>query len=114
MISFKNGAVVDQAAPAIEHMLWRLKQLPFDLIVTSGNDSTHKEGSKHYVDQALDLRSWSFPEGTHEGVRWVLERALNSAPVPPVPFRVLFEGDHFHCQVAKGHWWGVDGVRSEV
>jgi len=106
MISFKAGAVVNKEAPAIAHMLARFATLPFDITITSGNDSTHKVGSKHYHDQALDVRSWTFPTATHEGIRWVLERALNATPVPPVPFRVLLESDHFHCQVAMGHSWG--------
>lgn len=28
-----------------------------DLFVTSGNDSVHMRGSKHYTDEALDLRT---------------------------------------------------------
>jgi hypothetical protein len=28
-----------------------------DMLVTSGNDSTHKKGSKHYEDKALDFRT---------------------------------------------------------
>ena len=28
-----------------------------DMLVTSGNDSNHKKGAKHYSDQALDFRT---------------------------------------------------------
>mgnify|MGYP001580899357 CR=1 FL=1 len=28
-----------------------------DMLVTSGNDSKHITGSKHYIDQALDFRT---------------------------------------------------------
>lgn len=28
-----------------------------DMLVTSGNDSKHKKGSKHYSDEALDFRT---------------------------------------------------------
>ena len=28
-----------------------------DMLVTSGNDSTHMQGSKHYTDEALDFRT---------------------------------------------------------
>jgi hypothetical protein len=35
--------------------------LPTELRITSGNDSTHMDGSKHYTDEALDVRSKSFP-----------------------------------------------------
>jgi hypothetical protein len=35
--------------------------LPFDVIITSGNDSKHMKTSKHYSDEALDVRSKNFP-----------------------------------------------------
>jgi hypothetical protein len=28
-----------------------------DMLITSGNDSTHMDGSKHYTDEALDFRT---------------------------------------------------------
>ena len=31
--------------------------LTADMLVTSGNDSTHAEGSRHYEDAALDFRT---------------------------------------------------------
>lgn len=37
------------------------QSLPHDVTITSGNDSTHMTGSKHYVDAALDIRSKNFP-----------------------------------------------------
>jgi hypothetical protein len=33
---------------------------PPDLVVTSGNDSTHRDRSRHYDDRALDFRSKTF------------------------------------------------------
>ncbi len=33
---------------------------PADLMVTSGNDSKHMTGSKHYTNNALDFRTKSF------------------------------------------------------
>ena len=34
---------------------------PVDVLITSGNDSTHMTGSKHYTYEALDIRSKNFP-----------------------------------------------------
>lgn len=34
---------------------------PVDVLVTSGNDSKHMVGSKHYTYEALDIRSKNFP-----------------------------------------------------
>ena len=33
----------------------------WDVTITSGNDSKHKKGSKHYTDEAIDIRSKNFP-----------------------------------------------------
>ena len=35
--------------------------LPYTMFVTSGNDSTHRRGSKHYTDEALDFRTKHLP-----------------------------------------------------
>ena len=32
-----------------------------DMVITSGNDSTHMEGSKHYTGEALDVRTKHLP-----------------------------------------------------
>lgn len=31
------------------------------VVITSGNDSTHMQGSRHYSDNALDIRTKDFP-----------------------------------------------------
>lgn len=36
-------------------------QEPNDVTITSGNDSKHMKGSKHYSDAALDVRTKNFP-----------------------------------------------------
>jgi hypothetical protein len=74
---------------------------PTDLVITSANDSTHGDGSRHYRDEAIDLRSKTFPEGLKEPFRADLQRRLGPK------FRVLLENrgtlnEHFHCQVKKG------------
>lgn len=34
---------------------------PVDIVITSGTDGKHKQGSMHYVGAALDVRSKNFP-----------------------------------------------------
>lgn len=81
--------------------LGKLAGQPDDLVITSANDSTHGEDSRHYSDEALDIRSKSFSHQTKEIFRKSLESNLGPK------FRVLFEGkgtdnEHFHAQVKKG------------
>lgn len=37
------------------------RSLPHDVYITSGNDSAHMVGSKHYTNEAVDIRSKNFP-----------------------------------------------------
>lgn len=80
-----------------------------DLWVTSGNDSTHGTGSRHYSDEAIDVRSHNFRSRMAKRYfREWYERTLGPQ------FRVLLEGEgtdneHFHAQVRKGHVYVSEG-----
>lgn len=75
MVKIKTGvkpkilvilAAVANASQALDH----------DVVVTSGNDSTHMTGSKHYRYEALDIRSKNFPsaKAKREFIRAVQKR----------------------------------------
>lgn len=74
-----------------------------DLVITSGNDSRHGANSRHYVDEAIDVRSHNFASrAAKREFRATFEAALGPQ------FRVLLEcegtaNEHFHAQVRKGH-----------
>src|SRR5574343_1645784 len=74
---------------------------PEDLVITSLNDSTHKKQSRHYTNEACDVRSKSFrDEKAKAAFVSQLEATLGSG------FTVLYEmpgGDsqHFHIQPRK-------------
>lgn len=109
----KTGAVFHRFTPALVHMLNVLLQMaqegrdlvpgmPEDLVITSAHDSTHAATSRHYKDEALDLRSKSFP---HRAAKDLFRMNLQSRLGPK--FTVLFENEgqaqeHFHVQVKKG------------
>lgn len=49
-----------------------------DMLVTSGNDSTHMAGSKHYSDNALDFRTKQLTSGEkHELIAALTHRLGN-------------------------------------
>lgn len=83
-------------------------ETPSELIITSINDSVHMKNSRHYLDEAVDLRSKSFP--TRNAKLHFVERLsslLNCHQDDPSKFTVLFENEgapeeHFHVQVKKG------------
>ena len=72
--------------------------LSHDVTITSGNDSKHMTGSKHYTYEALDIRSKNFPtaKAKREFMAAVLKR-LGSG----YQMILEFEGgvnEHFHLE----------------
>lgn len=73
-----------------------------DVVITSINDSTHGPTSRHYTDEAVDLRVHNFPT---DAARHRFAAALR-AELGPV-FTVLYEAPgtpnaHMHVQPKKG------------
>jgi hypothetical protein len=61
LLKFKAGVVVSKQAIIAAAVVNAANVLGFSnsviITVTSGNDSKHKKGSKHYEDKALDVRT---------------------------------------------------------
>jgi hypothetical protein len=65
MLTTKPGVRFATITPALLYMLSTVERLsrtlfalPAEgLVITSGSDSTHMAGSKHYTGEAIDLRS---------------------------------------------------------
>lgn len=110
MIHFKDSVRIKVLTPALRHIIIVLDNLnaqaipnyPVNWTITSINDSKHMAGSKHYINQAVDLRSKNF--GSKVLKLEFVER-LSFALGPQ--FTVLYENagtpnEHFHIQVKKG------------
>lgn len=103
MVTCKSTVRLKVVTPALLSILQGLVEVdrrplpgqPRELTITSINDSDHVEGSKHYTNEAVDLRSRTFEPGSVEPFRIYLEATLGSS------FRVIFERDHFHVQVKR-------------
>ena len=61
-------------------------------VVTSGNDAYHKKGSKHYTDQAIDLRVWGFDDRQRRSAHVWIAKVLGR------DFDVVDEIDHLHLE----------------
>ena len=107
----KSSAVrFEEFSVSICHILFALERInrlnlcpqPEHLVITSANDGRHKIDSKHYKNQALDLRSKSFKtEEMKHHFMTVLRNELGPK------FAILYEypgevNEHFHIQVKKG------------
>ncbi|MBB5712341.1 conjugal transfer protein TraG N-terminal domain-containing protein [Sphingomonas xinjiangensis] len=105
-LSVKGSADVDSldprivaALPAIASTAERLG-LP-DPVITSGNDSKHKAHSRHYQDQAVDLRANTI--SVAEGQQWAatLQRELGSGYFVQYEYdRKKPDNRHVHLQTA--------------
>jgi|SRR3990167_11011318 len=110
MVSCKPSVRFKRFTPAMMTLLnalyaadlGKVEGQPEDLVITSANDSTHGDGSRHYTDEALDVRSKTFAtEQAKDAFRANLTKQLGPK------FTVLYEGkgtpnQHFHCQPKKG------------
>lgn len=110
MLTTKDTVRFKTFTPALLHMLrvlLRASDMYFEvpareLVVTSANDSTHTKLSKHYTNEALDVRSKSF--------RTLREKQAFADKLRADlgdQFTVLLEhegtdNEHFHLQVRKG------------
>jgi hypothetical protein len=65
------------------------------LTITSGSDGAHKPGSKHYIGEAIDVRTRDWSDETRAVMRDYVAAALGPK------FRVIDEVDHLHVQVIR-------------
>lgn len=112
MIIFKEGVRIVVYSGCIEYILSRLSlyhrtyKSPEDIFVTSINDSNkHSKTSRHYKDEAIDVRSKNFTK--EEKTNFLLRMPEILHMSSKTKFTVLLEGEgteneHFHIQVKKG------------
>ena len=105
-----NSVVFTELTPSLAYILYALEKFhrtnrvdqPTDLVITSMNDSEHSPNSRHYKNEAIDLRSKNFKSLEDKKIfRYELELTLG-------PFFTVIlenegtENEHFHIQVKKG------------
>ena len=66
--------------------------LPGDVYVTSGNDGVHRDGSRHYTDEALDFRTRRLTVAQQEA--WVVSIRRRLGP----EYQAILETDHLHVE----------------
>jgi hypothetical protein len=113
-VAFKSGVRLQKFTRAIEHMMQALLDadqdwVPTTLTVTSINDGRHMKNSKHYTNEAIDVRCRNFLNDNRKrrfckylrdalDDSWLVEGATQ--------YTVLLENlgtpnQHFHLQVKK-------------
>lgn len=101
MLQFKEGVSLRGLEPqmliALQVVEEEYSKYGVDTWVTSGNDSTHKVGSKHYSGCALDFRT-KHVGGMGKGLASSIAKRLTH-----IGFDVLYEGagtpnEHIHVE----------------
>lgn len=104
MLQFKSGVRIELTSTAMQRLLFTLADIAIqddkEYVVTSGNDSSHAVDSRHYTNEAIDVRSHAFTSSYKRDLRSRFEAALGPQ------FRVLLEdegkpNEHIHAQVKK-------------
>lgn len=78
-MKFKEMVVIKEFRPEVIHILQAVQQTApkdYEPTITSGNDSSHSKGSKHYTDDAFDIRVKDYPGfdlGQFEQTRKVID-----------------------------------------
>ena len=94
LLKIKGGAVVSRQviiAAAVVNAANSLG-LSQDMLVTSGNDSRHMPGSKHYTDEALDFRTKTLTKTQRQALTDTVRRRLGRH------YDVILESDHLHIE----------------
>ena len=59
-----------------------------ELVITSTYEGNHSEGSLHYCNEAVDIRTWKKPREVRDDIK----RELGD------DYDVIFEGNHIHIE----------------
>ena len=92
MISILPGVILQGLQPEILIALMNLTMcVPEGITITSALDGEHMLGSKHYIGQAIDVRTFNWGEGQKQELRECL-RGLGR------DYDVVQEHDHLHIE----------------
>jgi hypothetical protein len=106
MLQFKQSVKLDLTSRAIQRLLIVLSTIAKRdsrvYLITSGNDSAHAVNSRHYTNEAIDIRTKTMTKEYKRDLRQRFEAELGPQ------FRVLLEdegeeNEHMHAQVKKAH-----------
>jgi hypothetical protein len=113
-VTTKNRNVwIGAFTPAMRRMLqviWEVNDThQYGLVITSANDSVHSRTSRHYVNEALDLRTHNLK--SPEEVQKILKSKLGPK------FTVLYESPgtpnaHIHIQPVKGSEYTLEDLHA--
>lgn len=97
-MKLKDGVIIVGMSPQVVLAIMAAqdvyREYNTELVITSGFDGHHASNSKHYVGNAVDIRTHNLPNPKVDGqaIANRLDGDLGR------DFDVLFEGDHIHIE----------------
>jgi len=75
----------------------------YSMTITSGNDGKHMSGSKHYINDAVDLRIWGIVE---DGFLQIIGNEMQEMlDLHKSGYQVVIEDDHYHVEWDPKNWY---------
>jgi hypothetical protein len=106
-VKVKNGVKFEEFRPCVVTLIETLgevaNEINKDIWITSANDGKHKNGSKHYSNEALDIRI----KNLSSEESWIVHKRLsglndlvdyNNEPFYKNCYDVVLESDHIHVE----------------
>lgn len=97
LYEIKKGAETRELKEEIREKLWRIAMIcklyngiNYVMTITSGNDGIHKKDSKHYENNAIDIRTRDM--GNRYKTFKEIQRDLGKN------YDVILENDHIHIE----------------
>jgi len=72
------------------------------MTITSGNDGNHMRGSKHYINDAVDLRIWGIEDAGF--LKIIGNEMQEMLDLHKSGYQVVIEGDHYHVEWDPKNW----------
>lgn len=69
------------------------------IVVTSGNDSTHMIGSRHYINKAIDIGAYSSNKDAYAAFRKYVKENSSALKLKYGLEDIIDEGSHIHIEL---------------
>lgn len=100
MVRTKSSSVkIDNLHPLLLQFLQYMSDRFDGIVVTSGNDSIHSVGSRHYIDKAIDIGANSSQAAAYSNFKEYVLGNVDSLKSKYQIEDIIDEGDHIHIEL---------------
>ena len=104
----KKGVNVKELSPKIKDILPAIIKAckvvngkDYIVTITSGNDGKHMKGSKHYTNEAIDIRTKDMQKNKSTSTVIRIKKFIKEMGRNDWDYDIIDEGDHIHIEYDK-------------